>query len=40
LRTPVDNRVILAIGAGLAILAAVVLAWFGGRDESLEAPAR
>lgn len=37
---PVDNRVILAIGAGLAILAAVVLAlvFTGGRDETPEAP--
>jgi hypothetical protein len=37
---PTDNRVILAIGAGLAILAAVVLAliFTGGKDKTPEAP--
>lgn len=37
---PNDNRTILAIGAGLAILAAVVLAlvFSGGRDRTPEAP--
>lgn len=35
-----DNRIIIAIGAGLAILAAVVLAlvFAGGRDKAPEAP--
>jgi hypothetical protein len=37
---PTDNRVIMAIGAGLAILAAIVLAlvFTGGRDKTPEAP--
>lgn len=36
---PQDNRVILAIGAGVAILAAIVLAlMFGGKKDQTEAP--
>jgi len=37
---PTDNRVILAIGAGLAVIAAIVLAlvFTGGRDKTPEAP--
>jgi len=37
---PNDNRTILAIGAGLAIIAAIVVAlvFSGGRDETTEAP--
>lgn len=37
---PTDNRVIMAIGAGLAVLAAIVLAlvFTGGKDKPTEAP--
>ena len=37
---PIDNRVIMAIGAGLAVVAAVVLAlvFTGGKDKPTEAP--
>ncbi|CAN5262185.1 hypothetical protein BH10PSE1_BH10PSE1_26780 [soil metagenome] len=37
---PTDNRVIMAIGAGLAIVAAIVLAliFTGGKDKTPEAP--
>jgi len=39
MQLPNDNRVILAIGAGVAILAAIVLALiFGGRKDQTEAP--
>lgn len=39
MQSPNNNRVIIAIGAGLAILAAIVLALvFGGRREQTEAP--
>lgn len=39
MQLPNDNRVILAIGAGVAILAAIVLAlMFGGKKDQTEAP--